>query len=345
MDTHSFEQFRNDFFQLVSESTSVVITAHFSPDDDSIASVLMLYAILTEKFPEKSVRIIYTGEPVTRYAVFAGFEKIKFVDDVANHLEGVDVLVMLDGSQQHRFSKFPEKLVAVPKTVAIDHHAGVPSTFTLSLVVPKSSSNAELIYHTFLTGDPISKSMAELILLGIIGDTGGLAHVPADQSSVFSIVKELIEIVGVSIGEFRSRYSTLPQRVFALLQEFVHNTTYIHVPRWPDAQYTFVKRSVAEMGSYSDEEMSAASHVYLSYYLPRITGYNWGFVISPRSDGECRMSSRSLPKSVNVRVLHERLGIGSGHDRAAGGAFKESDPEECIKKVLEWMKQNEPAIL
>lgn len=343
MDSARLEQFRSDFFQLAADAKSIVITAHFSPDDDSIASVLTMHLVLTERFPEKKVRIVYTGEPVTRYAPFFNFEKIEFVDDVAHHLEDTDLLIVLDTNKYERVSKYPEKLSAVPKRVVVDHHANVPDEFTFSLVVSESSSNAELLYHAFLVNTAISKSAAELILLGIIGDTGGLSHVSATQSQVFSIVKELVEIVGVSIGEFRSRYGGMSKRTFEIIQELMKNTHYETCARWPDFQYTYIDRSFAKRGDYSDEEISAASHIYLGDYLPRIVGYSWGFVITPRADGTCRMSGRS--RSVNVRILHEQLGIGSGHDRAAGGAFKKSEPKDCIQDVLEWMKQNEPAIL
>jgi nanoRNase/pAp phosphatase (c-di-AMP/oligoRNAs hydrolase) len=95
----------------------------------------------------------------------------------------------------------------------------------------------------------------------------------------------------------------------------------------------------------TDEDMSAASHIYMSQYLTRIEGYGWGMVLTPRADGSCRISMRSLPGSVNVRDLQERLGAGSGHDRAAGGAFKDvSEPSECIARVLEFMKANKPVL-
>ncbi len=94
--------------------------------------------------------------------------------------------------------------------------------------------------------------------------------------------------------------------------------------------------------------MSAASHIYMGQYLPRVQGYAWGFVITPRIDGSTRMSGRSLATSVNVRDMHERLGIGGGHDRASGGIFKKEnidvEPKQCIVEVLEWMEHNVPLI-
>jgi bifunctional oligoribonuclease and PAP phosphatase NrnA len=339
-------EFKEQFFSLADQAQHIAITSHISPDDDSIGSVLSMYAILSERFPGKDVRIIYTGQKVERYNIFHNFEKIEWVDDVANHLDGIDMLVMLDASKYERFSKNPERLKAVPVTIAIDHHASEPHVFTLLLFKTEFSANCELVYRTFLEGQDYSKELAELILLGILGDTGGFAHIGPQQTDVFALGGELVKRVGIPVDQFRSRYMGIPINIIPLLQELVKNMEYKTINGWPPAQYTHISRSLYEQGGYTDEDMSAASHIYMSQYLTRIRGYSWGFVITPRSDGGCRMSSRSLPESVNVRDLSERLGIGGGHDRASGGNFKDCpEPVDCIAKVLQFMETNKPQIL
>jgi len=343
--TTDLKEFRVNFFVLVEKATAIVITSHMSPDDDSIGSVLSTYTILSEKYPDKNIRIVYTGQKSSRHSGFYNFEKIEWVDDIAHHLDGVDTLITLDASNFGRFSKFPEKLLTVPVRIGLDHHASVPDEYTLLLHEKEFSSNAELVYRALLEDGVVSKHVAEHILLGILGDTGNFAFLSPEQGEVLVLTKILIETVGVSIGEFRARYGGIPLRIIPLLQELVKNTTYGEVSGWPPFQYTQIAREVAFQGDYSDEDISAASAIYIGQYLTRVEGYVWGFVITPRSDGGCRMSSRSLPGSVNVRDLHERLGIGSGHDRAAGGAFKEiSNPSECINRVLDWMKENTPLL-
>jgi phosphoesterase RecJ-like protein len=348
METPDFAAFRRDFFALTEKAQHIVITSHYSPDDDSIGSVLAVYTILTTQYPAKDIRIIYTGAPSERHNVFAQFEKIEFVTDVGNELTGADLLIMLDANQYARFSKVPELLQQVPQTIAIDHHASAPDTFTLSLVVSHFSSNCELIYRALDTESMLTKTLAGYFLLGILGDTGNFAYVTPEQSDVFLVVKKLVNTVGVSIDSFRARYGGIPKHIIPLLQELVKNTTYQSMQGWPDFQYSFIERSVIQTGNYTDEDMSAASHIYMGQYLPRVLGYGWGFVLTPRSDGGVRMSGRSLATSVNVRDMHERLGIGSGHDRAAGGNFKKEtvdrEPKQCIVEVLSWMEHNTPLI-
>ncbi len=335
------DQFREEFFKLVEVSSHIVITAHLSPDDDSLGSVMALYEILNAKYLQKDIRIVYGAEPSVRHASFANYKHITFVEDIADHLEGVDLLVVLDVNNYARISKKPEILAQIPNRVVIDHHASTPDTFTLSYIDTSCSSNAELVYMLFKDTATLTKSLAASVLLGVLGDTGGLAYVNPGKTQTFDLAKLLIETVGMSISAFRAPYSGIPKKIIPLLQELVKNTNYIAIEGWPDMQYTFI----SSRSDYSDEDMSAASHIYMSQYLPRIEGYTWGLVATPRADGSTRISGRSLPGSVNVRELMERMQIGGGHDRASGGYMADTNPETGVEKVIEWMKLGKPVIV
>lgn len=336
----SFEAFRTECRLLLEQAQHIVITAHVSPDDDSIGSVLALHAALTEQFPDKTIRIVYTGTVVSRYQVFERFSTIEWVPDIADHLEGVDVLFTADASNWHRFSKKPEALLMVPVRIGVDHHASTPDSYTLLLKDESYSSCTQLIFDIFYSEKNCPEEVAHFILLGLVGDTGTFSYVSPAQTNSFLLGKFLVEKVGMSIDQFRSRYSAIPQRIIPLLQELVAHTTYTTIEGWPPFQYSFIDRQTMEKGSYSDEDMSAASHIYMGQYLTRVEGYRWGFVVTPRNDGGCRQSARSLPESVNVRDFHERLGIGSGHNRAAGGSVVESEPTVWRDHVLLWMRDN-----
>lgn len=341
----SFTEFRHDFFSELSEKNNIIITAHIAPDDDSIASVVSMHTILTKRYPEKDIRILYTGERPERFSSFVGFEHIEFCDDVGLHLEGVEALIVLDVGSLSRVTKYPEKCKDVPVTIAIDHHKSPPDEFTLACIDTTYTSNAQHIYELFLPElKEIDHALAELFLLGILGDTGGLSHISYKDSDVFLIVKRLVEIAKVNIDMFMARTKTIPKRIVPLLQEIVKNTTFLEVEGWPPLQYSYLSSAFVRDSGYSDDEASSIAHIYLSMYVRKIEGYNWGFVISPRKDGSCRMSSRSMPGSVIVSRFHEELGVGGGHERAAGAYIAASDPEVWLQKVLEWMRHNAPHI-
>ncbi len=342
-------EFQESFFSLIDAGQSIVITAHMSPDDDSIASVLSMYTLLTTKYPSKKIQIFYTGLAVERYNMFYHFDAIQFVDDIALHLGGVDTLILLDVSKYSRVSNIPDVVSQVPTRICIDHHASPPAEFTVALIEPTYSSNAELIYKILEAQEYLDKNLAQLFLLGILGDTGNLTFIDGTQTEVFSIVKKLVEVGNIRIDSFLSQYRTIPKHIMPLLQEFVKNTQYVDISGWPTMQYSFVTREFAQSAQYSDEDMSASSHIYMGQYLPRIEKQEWGVVFSPRNDGSVRMSSRSMSGSVNVRILSESLGNGGGHDRASGASFKNEDNtpisvETCIETVLKFMKNNKPVL-
>ncbi len=343
------KEFKDTFFEIINTSEKIVITSHISPDDDSIGSVLSLYTILKSEFSNKDINIIYSGEIIDRYNVFHNFENIKWVDDISNHILDCDLLIMLDGSKYFRFSKNPEILEKIKNRVCIDHHQSPDINFTLYYIDPNYSSNCELIYKILDAEKYLNSNLAELFLLGILGDTGNLIHINSNQTEVFSIVKKLVEVGEIRIDSFLSKYRTIPKIIVPILQEFVKNTTYIDIPNWPSAQYSFITKQFLKDKNLSDEDISAASHIYMSQYLTRIEGQSWGFVFSPRFDNDIRMSSRSMIGSVNVRIFSEQLGIGGGHDRASGASFKSEkgevlEVEDCIEKVLDFMKKNVPVL-
>lgn len=344
------QEFSSEFFRLVEESDKVVITAHESPDDDSIASVLSVYEILSTKYPKKNIRIIYSSNgSEDKFNIFKNYNRIEFVPDLAEEINGVSLLIMLDGSQFSRFLIQAEKLKVVPNTICIDHHSSPIDDFTLSLVAPTFPSCSEIIYLALCSDFEVSKGLAEIFMLGILGDTGNFTYLKPHQTDTLAIAKKLLEISKIEIQEFQSRYRTISKRVFDVIQELTKNTNYSSANGWPNFQYAFVDRSFKDEDEYTDSEVSEASHIYVSNYLRMIEDHPWGFIITPKLNGDCSISGRSLPKSVNVRDIMERMKLGGGHDRAAGGTFKKVDGDVNVKnsvdKVLNWIKNNKPVIV
>ncbi|MCX6755170.1 MAG: DHH family phosphoesterase [Candidatus Nomurabacteria bacterium] len=347
MEMNKKEQYNKDFFEFFNNAKNIVITSHIGPDDDSIASVLSIYEILSQKNTDKNIQIFYTGPKIERYNIFKNFEKINFVNDMSENLKDTDLLITLDGSQYHRFSKFPELLKLVPKTITLDHHAGTPDEFFLSIIDSSMTSTAQLIYTIFENDFNLTKELSEIFLLGILGDTGNLTYIKPHQSEIYLIVKRLVEIGEISIDSFKSKYNSISANAFEIIKEFIKNTNYKTIPGWPPFQYSFVDEKFFTDNKFTDEERSAGSHIYMAQYLRNISGYGWGFVVSTRESGNIHLSARSLPGITNVRLLFERTNLGSGHDLASGGVMKMGDFENIQKAIdwlLDWMSKNPPLL-
>ena len=341
-------EFADKFFELVSAANNVAITGHVSPDGDSIASVLSVYEVISSRYPEKKIRIIYSAEPQNHLSIFKNYHKIEFVSDIADNLDQTDLLIMLDGSQFSRFSVSPEKLQSILHTVCLDHHSSPISEFSLSLVVPSSSSCAQLVYLALCREVTITPQLAEIFLMGILGDTGNFAYLKPEQTDTLMIAKKMIDISRVEIQEFMSRYESISKKVFNTVKVLMKNTQFSSAPNWPDFQYSYLDKEYIEDKRLSDSEISEACGIYMAPYLRNVSGYSWGFVVTPRNNGECSISARSLPNSVSVRDLMERTGLGGGHDRAAGGTFRKTDMDvevsTSITWLIDWLSDHAPVL-
>lgn len=348
IDSNKASSFKSDFHKIIEPASKIAITSHMGPDDDSISSVLSVYFILTEKYPEKQVRIIYSAEERNdRWSYFENFDKIEFVQEVADELTDIDVLIGLDASVYSRFSKSEDKLKSFSgKKISIDHHANASDEFDLLLVDSNSSSNSELLYWIFFANRAsIPPRIAEVILLGILGDTGNLRYINSNQVSAFEVVSRLVAEGNIDIAYLESHYSSMPYETFVVMKELMKNAEIHEVEGWPKFFSSYVGSGYIEKYNPTDLAISSARNIFIASYGTRITGVSWGIVATSQNGGNVKVSLRSQKNSVNVRLLVEEMGIGGGHDRASGGQYKSEngvaeDGKLCIEKIMTWMNEH-----
>ncbi len=339
-------EFAKKILVLVEKSQDIIITSHLSPDEDAIASVLSLYHYLSNKYPGKNITPLLASTSLDQYQSFTNYSDIQFVSDIKDHLSDKDLLIMLDGSQYSRFTNSPKVIKNFQgKTVCIDHHPNKPDDFDLSLVKDDATSATELIYNLFYKNEDINPQVAQVLLVGILGDTGNFAYLPPDQSHVFSIAQRLLTLADTDIQSLQSRYRSIDPQIFKLIKKLINNTDHHQIENWPPVQTSFLTRQ--DIKKCLPAQVSEASHIYMSHYLRHLTGYPWGAVFTPKPDKSVKISLRSLPDGTNVRKIMERIGIGGGHNLAAGGAYQ-PDTNQALKAqkakqiFLDWLKNNQP---
>ncbi len=252
-------QFAKLFWPLTEAASSVMITGHENPDDDSIGSVMAMYEILKTKYPEKKIDIQYPEPMGDRWHTFSTFKEIKTTKDMNAAVSRYELVIFLDGSEYFRFRLDSTKVdVGGRKTVCIDHHSNAPDTFDLSLLEPKATSVSELIYYAVCeSASQLSQNVIESLLLGIFGDTLMFDWVGPDQTPVFAAVARLMQEGNIISNEFRARYSTYSERVFTLLQEFVKQAKIQRISSWPPFLGSIVSRAFVSKGQYADDRTYA----------------------------------------------------------------------------------------
>ena len=340
------QTFVDEFNKKVKEAKSIVISSHTSPDDDSISSLLGVYYHLVGNLglDSNKVNILYTGEKTNKWQYFENFEKINFVDDLANHLGGVDLLIFTDGSGWKRFSRKEEIKKYSGTVVCIDHHFTPEDKFDLHLVAREFTSTSEIVYRLFFEKEKLTKRICETILFGILGDTGNFKFLKPKDAGVFAIAQRLVSVGDIDIQILESQYQQMEQSVYKVLIELMKNSKIMEIDNWPRFIVSHVTPSFIKQNNIDDNSIGEGSGMFTTY-LTGIKGVYWGMVVTPKeSDKQCRISLRSLPNSVSVRLMMEQTGFGGGHDRAAGGKLKTDDPQKALDQLVDWMKKNKPVL-
>ncbi len=346
-----FEQinqtFIDEFTNKVKAADTIVVSSHTSPDDDSISSLLGVYNHLVNnlKIDSQKIKIYYTGDRTDRWNYFENFEKINFVEDIADKLNDVDVLIVTDGSGWKRFSRKESVKKFKGYTICIDHHHTPEDKFDLHLVAKEFTSTSEIIYRLFYENQKLTKRICETILLGILGDTGNFRYLKPSDSGVFTIAERLVREGDIDIQTMQSMYQQIDQNVYKVLIELMKNSKITEVSNWPKFINSYVTLDFIKKEKINDNEVSSGSSIFTSY-LTSIKGVAWGFVFTPKiSDNSGRLSLRSLPNSVSVRIMMEQMGIGGGHDRASGGKIYTQDHKKALRQLTDWMKINKPSLV
>jgi len=328
----------------VKRSASIIITSHISPDDDSISSTLAVYIYLIKYLKvNANVKMIYTGDRLDRWENIPLFNKIDFVDDVSDHVGDVDTLIFLDGSDWKRFSWKNKNPKFNGKIICIDHHMNPEEIFDIHLVAKHLTSTAETVYRLFYHDKSLTKEICEILLMGILGDTGNFRFVEPHQSGVFDVAKRLVEEGMIKLESLQSKYDSIPLEIESIIGELIRNIKPMKIVGWPDFVYTYLHNDYQKNNKLKDSEIEFARLTF-SETLKNIKSYSWGFTVTPMKNGS-KLSARSLPNSVSVRLMMENLKIGGGHNRSAGGLLKIEDTSNAVNFVLNWMKNNKPHIV
>jgi bifunctional oligoribonuclease and PAP phosphatase NrnA len=338
------KEFVVEFSALVKQANSIVITSHKSPDDDSIASVLALYYYLIkkQKISQDKVKMIISGDSSDRWLSLKYYKNIQYVSDISSELANIDLLIMLDGSGWARITntvRFGDMFGG--QVVCIDHHPNPEDTFFLHLIDKKAASTTDIIYRMFFDESKITKDLAEIILLGIWGDTGGFRFVRPDKSYVLEVVAKIIRDGDIDLQTFLSKFQRIDYSILKLIGKLINNTKILKIVGWPDAQVSYLDRRILSNNDMND--ISYAYHLYIDTYVRFVKEADWGFVVIPKSADHCGVSFRSLPGSVNVRLVAEGLN-GGGHDRASGGKVQEINVHKALQEIVKYLETNKPEL-
>ena len=312
----------------------IVITAHRSPDGDSIGSSLALYHYLIKKGYDV---VVCHPDPAPYFLKWlAGFDDVKSLEvnheEVKNDFQSADVIFCLDYNALNRTGSEMESLINESEAyrVMIDHHLHPSDEFDLTFSEVTSCSTAQLIFDFIVAmgdKDMLDTSIGEAIYCGIMTDSGSFRF-PSTTPHTHEVIADLLR-VGVSNAKVHESVFDTNTIDRLKLRGYAINDKLEVLNEYKTAIMSLTK-SELERYNYQKGDTEGLVNVGLS-----ILGIEKSIFLS-EGEGYIKMSLRSKGSDNPINEMASKYFHGGGHANASGGKF-EGTMEDAIaevKKVL-----------
>ena len=320
--------------ELVDQAQSIVITAHKSPDGDSIGSSLGLYHIL--KNWGKNVQVVHPDPApeflhwVSGQELILDFETKR--EQATAALQSADLIFCLDYNEPSRVGDVMQEVLmtASANKVMIDHHLHPADFCQVVISETTACSTCELVYKWLKEIgrlDYLDETSAACIYLGIMTDTGSFRF-PSVSADTHEIIADLIRrgvkhhLVHESVYDTNT-VDRIKLRGFALSEKLVCMND-IHV--------AYASLSEEELKKYNYQKGDTEG---LVNQILGIQGIKMA-VLFVEKDGKVKISFRAKGDYF-VNELAKTHFEGGGHAYASGGISSEN-LEKTVEKFVTFVK-------
>lgn len=307
---NDLKAYAGDVLDLIESHDEIVILRHQKPDPDAYGAQLGLRAYLKNKYPDKSIKALGSGEPSLSF--LGEMDRISTIER--------PLVIVVDTGNQARIDG---SLEYAEKVVKIDHHPNVELYGDVSIVETEVSSASELIYLLIDIWDRSSMNdeAAALFYMGIVGDTGRF---------LYNNTSTLTHAVASKLKEFNFDAAAMNQEMHkSSIDKFKYKGYLINHAVFSDTgiAHVYVPKSVMEEYNLSVSEAGLDVNIFREIEDVKV------WFIALEGDGEIRVRLRSKEVVINdVAAMFD----GGGHPLASGVRVKDIDMlDELIKKIEE----------
>jgi phosphoesterase RecJ-like protein len=317
----------------IKSASNIVITAHKSPDGDSIGSSLGLSHFL-KKLGKQAV--VCQPDPTPSFLQWLDTGEILVMseqpEDVRKSFDEADLVFCLDYNTTDRVGEEMQALLEnySGKIIMIDHHLDPDDFATLMLSDTGASSTSEMIVELIeQTGnlDLLDAENSVPLYLGIMTDTGSFRY-PSTTSRTHEVVGKLLA-TGMPHHEIHEALSEDTTVNRLRLRSFAIDQKMEIIPEYGVSIISLTKEEM-DRYDYQKGDTDNLVNVPLS-----ITGVNVS-ILAKEGDDIVKLSFRSKGDEV-VNIFAAENFDGGGHERAAGGIS-----EESMEATMEKIKMNLP---
>ena len=331
----------NSIISEIKSASSIIITAHKSPDGDSIGSSLGLYHFIKKLGKEV---VICHPDPAPDYLLFLeGVDTIKTMATENLEIESLfdtsDLIFCLDYNSTDRVGEGMQHLLekSQAKKIMIDHHLN-PHDFAFITVSETSVCSTsqlilELIEQTG-NGDLLDEKIGTPLYLGILTDTGSFRF-PSVQPRTHELLAKLLNagvkhyLVHETLNE-NNTFDRLRLQGYALSQK---------LELMEDYNVALIWLTEEELTKYNYKKGDTEGFVNIALSIKGIIAA----MFFAERDGIVKISFRSKGQDNPVNVLASEHFSGGGHANASGGMSELSIEDTLlkIKKLIpEYFKKN-----
>lgn len=307
----------------IMNGSKILVTAHVSPDGDSIGSMVAFSHGIKEILGVGSeVDYILQDKLPTNLRFLNKDNFIKEYNPALTYKD-YDLVIFLDCGSRDRPGKIRNLITEETLIVNIDHHQSNDEYGNFNLVDVRASSTCEVLFGFFKELEiKITKEMAQGLYVGLVNDTGNFCH-SNTTAEVFSIASELVK-AGANpnylVKELFQKQSLIRMRVVG---KILNNFTVV-----PEHKlvYFYISDEVIEELNLGKNDVNGIVEMLLNYEEASVA-------LLLKQDGDAIKGSLRSKHDIDVNKVANIFG-GGGHIKAAG--FKtELTKDEILEKIIE----------
>lgn len=305
-------------YEKIVAAKRVLLVSHTSPDADAISSLGAMIEITrslgvpSDAYSDRKSKGTYS---------FIPNEELISANEPAD-LNAYEVILILDCGSLARTNlegKIRELLTRDkrPYLIEFDHHEPQEAFADLEIRDASRASTTEIIYQFLKASSlPITKTLADCILIGLVTDTGHFLHANSSR-----------EALAVS-SEMLLRGASLPK----ILDKTIHNKSFSTLKVWGkalenmkfDASTGLASSALSSLELkeiLSPEERENHSDLFgdIVAFLSCLAGVTVALLLR-EDEGRIKGSLRTNSEEIDVAEIARKWG-GGGHKKAAGFAL------------------------
>lgn len=316
-------------FDLLRQSSCVLLPTHQNVDADSLSSVLALKLAL-EQVGIHSEVLITDGEVPHSLEFLPGIEDVLLYG--IDELPAYDVLLLADHSDRTRGGDFyrddPSRTNGEVPMINIDHHVTNDQFGTVNIVQGSAASTTEILTDVLAVwGTVLTRDIAQCLLAGIYGDTLGL-RTESTTARTMRTSADLVDNGGNPVPIVNALFRLKPKSSVCLWRSALRGVSWTGDLIWTE----LTQKVFDDCGAQRSEAEGMVN------FLVGTEGSRAAAILYATSSG-WRVSMRSMTEDVDVAKISSHFG-GGGHPRAAGLQIEgdEDAKQGFLETVAEMIK-------